>query len=321
MEFITEIEILEAVDEYSLFCFYLTFNPIIGNVYKSPVRLGDDIPSFGLYERKISIHKYPTEFMWKDAALSYPNFGDIFDLVVNLYGLDTRNEGLEKIASDFNIGSRTPLDLVRQLPFYTPEFKPPSIIKVKSRPFNTRDLNYWKQYNVTTDNLKEYNTTAVAITWVGDFLKFPSQCYAYRIYTRYQLYQPYVEKKKKFINNWDINCVPGWEQLKGYDTLIITKAYKDVISLSTLREELQFDVIAPRGENILLPTKCLKLIESKYKHIQTLMDNDGKTSASSYPYRLTTVPLESGTKDITDYMAKYGVNKTKELLKHLINDK
>lgn len=318
---LSELEILEAVDEYSLFCFYLEFEPIIGNVYRSPIRLGDDVPSFGIYERTKSPHLYSTEFMWKDAALSYPNFGDIFDLLCRIYTLESRTEALFKIATDFGIADLISVER-KKLILHEPVFKMPSEISIKSKSFNKKDLDYWSKYNVGIEALQEYNVTAVEMFWVSKNSKpfFPKQCYGYRIHNRYQLYQPFVEKKKKFINNWTELCIPGWAQLKGYDTLIITKAYKDVVCLSTLGKELEFDVISPRGENILLPSKAIEIIPKRYKNVLTLMDNDGKTSADKYTFRKEVIPIESGEKDPTDYMARYGVQKTKELLKKIIND-
>jgi hypothetical protein len=319
---LTEIDILEAVDEYSLFCFYLEFEPVVGNVYNSPIRLGDDVPSFGIYERKKSPHLYSTEFMWKDAALPYPNFGDIFDLLCQLFSeVATRTDALMKIAADFQLINPVIITERKKLILYEPTFKMPSDISIKSKPFLRRDLDYWKQYNVGPEALAEYNTTSVEVYWLAKDSKpfFPKQCYGYRIHNKYQLYQPFVEKRKKFVNNWDELCVPGWAQLKGYDTLIITKAYKDVISLSTLQKELKFDVIAPRGENILLPNAAIIAASKRFKNIFTLMDNDGKTSADKYTFRKETIPISSGQKDPTDFMKAYGVEEIKTLLKTFID--
>jgi len=48
-------------------------------------------------------------------------------------------------------------------------------------------------------------------------------------------------------------------------------------------------------------------------------NNDGKTSADKYSFRKEIIPLESGEKDPTDFMAHYGVEPTKTLLKKLID--
>ena len=49
---VTEQLILERVDEYSLYCYYMGYEPIIGKKYHSPLRKGDDDPSFVIFERK-----------------------------------------------------------------------------------------------------------------------------------------------------------------------------------------------------------------------------------------------------------------------------
>ena len=65
-------DILERVDEYTLYCSYLGFEPLIGAKYISPLRSSTDSsvdtdPSFGIYERKYG--KGSHEFMWKDQGI------------------------------------------------------------------------------------------------------------------------------------------------------------------------------------------------------------------------------------------------------------
>ena len=321
MEFLTEIDILERVDEYSLFCFYLEFDPIIGAAYSSPIRNIDNVPSFGLYERKKSLHLYSTEYMWKDAALSYPNFGDIFDLLIRLYpSVQTRTDAVLKIASDFGWHSNVSTEEKKNLIHKEPVFKEPSHIIVRKRKFYPRDLAYWSQYNVGLSVLEEYNAEAVEAYWlnVNSVPFFPSQCYAYNIKGKYQLYTPFAKKKRKFINNWGDFYIPGWFQLKKYDNLIITKAYKDVMCLASIQKELKADIISPKAENILLPSPFIEHIKKTYSNVIVLMDNDGKTSAEQYPFRNTIIPLSSGEKDPSDYMSTYGKTKTEYLIKTLL---
>jgi hypothetical protein len=81
---INEDDILERVDEYTLYCHYLGFEPQLGMKYTSPIRVRadqyDDFASFGMFTSRT---KKCVEYMWKDQGLGI--HGDIFDLVRHLF--------------------------------------------------------------------------------------------------------------------------------------------------------------------------------------------------------------------------------------------
>ena len=81
-----------------------------------------------------------------------------------------------------------------------------------------------------------------------------------------------------------------------------------------------YNAVAPRGENILLPQEHITVLSNSFETVIILFDNDGIHSADKYPFEQVFVPLESGTKDITDFCAKYGVEATRTLLKEMIDD-
>lgn len=312
-------DILERVDEYSLYCHYLEFEPIIGKKYSSPIRLGDEDPSFAIFERRYGFGTIMpvSEFLWKDQAVTTHGPQDIFDLIAILNGYTSRIQAYWKVCGDFGLGG-APIIESRQILFKEPKYLEPIDIKVKSREFNKRDTLYWKQYNVNEPILRQYNCSAIECYWLTKTQQYPGYPkglgFAYRIYNKYQLYFPFQIKKKKFRNNWIDSCIPGFQQLQNTDTCIITKAYKDVMSL----RGFGFDAIAPRGENIMLPNEVIEYISKRYKNVFTLFDNDGKHKAHQYPFRECHIPLESGQKDLTDYCAYYGVDKTYSLLKTLL---
>lgn len=318
---VTEQEILERVDEYSLYCFYLEFEPVIGVNYKSVLRDGDDQPSFGVFERTKARYDggtFPNEYLWKDQGLGKRrNFGDLFDMVQILFDLPTRAHAVWKIASDFKIGTTESYELPKAFRKVEPVKTPPTRIRVQSRPFNARDLAYWSKYNVTTDILDRYNCTAVKYVFFSDDQLIPTsplQAYAYRIHNRYQIYQPHAPREYKFRNDWTEFCVPGWQQLTGKELCINTKSCKDVMCLRSFG----YDAVSPRSENILLPVEAVSAMKKRFKRIITLFDNDGKHSAHKYEFEQRFIPIESGTKDVSDFCAKYGPEKTAELLKQLL---
>jgi hypothetical protein len=144
--------------------------------------------------------------------------------------------------------------------------------------------------------------------------------YAYRIWDRYQLYSPFAERRRKFRNNWLENYVPGYEQLEySSDTLIITKAYKDVMMFRSFN----YEAVAPRGENIPLPDGFMDYARTHYKRIVTWQDNDGKTGAEKYYPELEHFvcpgdPTQGDPKDPTDYCKVFGSEATLKLINSTI---
>ncbi len=309
-------DILERVDEYSLYCHYLGFEPIIGQKYSSPIRLGDDNPSFAIFERRYGFNTaIPiSEFLWKDHAVATHGPQDVFDLITILCGYTSRIQAYWKVCSDFGIGGAAAMGS-NQILFKEPKYNIPIEIKVKSKSFSSREIRYWKQYNVTEAILKLYNCTSIECYWLTKTQQYPGYPkglgFAYRIYDKYQLYFPFQEKQKKFRNNWTDVCVPGFQQLQHTDICIVTKAYKDVMAL----RGFGYDAISPRGENIMLPVDVIEYIKNRYKTVFTLFDNDGKHKAAQYPFRMCQIPVESNQKDLTDYCAYFGIDATQNLLK------
>lgn len=308
-----ETDILERVDEYSLYCRYLHYRPLVGGKYHSPIRPGDDDPSFGIFERKYG--HGANEFLWKDQSAGV--HGDIFDLVSKIYSI-SRWQAMQQVCADSGLGGS--VQGTPKIVEYEPEYINETHIRIVSKQFNYRDLDYWKQYNVGERLLREYNVTAIKEYWLSKEQLVPSYPrglgFAYRIWDKYQLYFPHAEKHRKFRNNWTDICVPGFVQLKYKQPLcIITKAYKDVLCLSSLG----YEVIAPKSETIMLPELCITHLQRRYERVVTLFDNDGKHKAKEYPFEELHVPIETQTKDPSDHCARYGPVQTAEMLSLILN--
>ncbi len=315
-----ESDILEVLDEYSLYCHYLEFIPEInGKAYKSPVRGNsvaglDDTPSFGIFEAKKGYGAH--EYLWKDYTTGIS--GNIFYLVMLMFGLDNRNEARRKVMSDFGMGeSRTPKQ--RLIPV-DKVYAEPVDIQVKSKLFTTRDLAYWDVINVNENVLGHFNTTSIGAYWTSPTQRFPQYPkglgFAYRIWDKYQLYFPYAaEKKDKFRNNYTEACIFGHHQLRyENDTLIITKSAKDVMCLYSFG----FEAVTPRSESVLVPEEFLRYYETKYKRILVLFDNDGKHRGADYPYKGIFVPkLVERDKDTTDFCTNHGKKETYTMLQQI----
>jgi hypothetical protein len=310
---LSEDTILGELDEFSLYVHYLQFEPVIGCKYRSRLRTTDDYPSFGLFRRKYGSPDLPHEFMWKDQALTAPNYGDIFDLVLKIYpSLETRFNSLLKVATDFGLieGVLTPK---LQLEVTVPVEKPPAHITVKSKPFTASAIKYWQTYGIELPQLVKYNVHQVEYFFFTEFDEYPTvprgNMFDYRVFDKHQLYQPYP---KQFYMDLTPTCILGFQQFNQVQTdlLVYTKSMKDVIFL----DMLGFPTLASTAENGIPSPEFLQW-SNRFKRRILLHDNDGKTSEHLYPnFEVYKIPLESGEKDPTDYAKKFGVPATKSLL-------
>lgn len=309
---LSQSNILKRIDEYSLFCHYLGFDPDIRMTYSSPIREGDDSPSFSFY------NAYPgagVEFMWKDGAMDLS--GTIIQLVMHMYGI-TYTQALHKIDADFKLGFTDGTYNVheRKLSIKKPKEKKEAVITVNSKyDFTPEGIKFWADFGISKKTLTKYNVTQlISSTINGSFLNYKTLAFAYRIGTKYKLYCPY-ETEFKFLNNYPITYSEGFEQLPTKsDLLIITKSLKDVMVLS----ELGYEAVSPKSESTMLPVEYFKWFKSRYTRVVVLFDNDMKHNGGKYTYDKVYVPLESKCKDISDYRKMYGKEKTEWMLKEIL---
>jgi len=313
MELIDIDNILEFVDEYTLYCHYLEFEPDIQQNYLSPLREDDQTPSFGIYPSK----KYPNrEFFWKDSG-GMGMSGDIIRLIKLMFGYVTNWEAVARIKSDFGLGGyfAPTAKIVRHKPTYNVS----ADIRVRPKALTSTDIKYWQQFNISQDLLNQYRVSPLYCYWMNPSQKAPvfapSTSYIYRIYDRYQLYFPLAQKGNKFRNDLKENYVMGIQQLQyNTDTLIITKSYKDVMCLRSFG----YDAVAPRSENTPMPEQFFTWADKHYQKKLVLFDNDMKHRGDWYPYPKVYVPTNTGSKDISDFTRDYSPQQANELLKTLV---
>lgn len=304
-------EILGVLDEYSLYCHYLGYEPIPhSGKYRSPIRTDDHDPSFGIFYTD----KNPDRtFLFKDAATGV--VGDIFRLVQYMYGYPTMRDAEKRVIKDFKLAEVSVEDkakIIQHVP-------PPRIdvdIRIASRPFLDNEVSYWSAINIDRQILSIYQTTAVKYYWLATQQVVPyapiNFTFAYRIGTRYQIYQPFASKDIKFRHNFTDKDIPGLLQLKFQSPLlVITKSMKDVMFFYSLG----YEAISPRSENTPIQEEYLKKLLGRYPNVVTFFDNDGKNRRDFYPgcYHHE-VPIASGEKDPTDYARKYGVLAARSML-------
>ena len=308
---IDEGNLLERVDEYTLYCHYLGYTPEIRVNYLSPFRNDDIHPSFGIFPSR----KLNREYFWKDSG-GRGESGDIFKLVKLMYGYESTEEAVAKVKSDFNLGVKV-ADR-QKITRYIAKQRTDADIRVTPRDFRPEDLDWWRQFNITQQILERYRVSGLFSFWMNPTQQVPifagRLSFVYRIYNRYQLYFPLKDKGMKFRMDLQEEHVMGLEQLSfTSDTLVITKSYKDVMCLHSYGIE----AVSPRSENTPMPAMAFEWFQARYKRIFVLFDNDGKHRAEWYPYPQIYIPHSSGEKDLSDFTRKYGPQAGYALIRQL----
>jgi hypothetical protein len=302
--------LLSEIDEYEMYKHYMGFYPELRTGYNSPLRRGDESPSFSLFTNQYP----PCEYRWKDSGIGV--HGDIFKLVRMLYGLTTDKDIIKQIRQDLSkedYGLHNPKIVLKE----RPKDKGSTDIKVKSKEWSEEALRWWNSYSVSLSTLQRYHVSEVEWFSMNNKIIHPKGlCFAYREMDKYQIYQPH-NPDFKFRNNFDEKIVMGFHQLQYQKPiLIITKSKKDIMVL----EEIGLtENVAARSENTVIPSKFLDYFDTKYQKKFELFDNDGKHKGEIYWDKKIFVPLESGAKDISDFVKMWGIDKGRELIKQLIS--
>lgn len=315
---LSEQAILERVDEYALYCKYLGYAPAINCKTISPIRKHGDpdtVGSFVIFEPTRT--KTDFEYLWCDNGTGQR--GNIFQMLSLMFGGISIPEVWRMIDHDMKLGFGSGQPIHHRIPAPSrPIIQAASSIKIRSRKWREKDLDYWRKYGVNQATLDRYNTTSVEMYWLYEGQKHPkvpaNLCFGCRVWSRYQLYQPFAKKEDKFRNDFSPNHVMGFSQLTyNRKQIIITKANKDILMFASA---FGIETIAARSENTPLPQSLLTRLESKYDEIFVWFDNDGKQSGHKYPYpNLMTPPGEP--KDPTDYYDYHGPDKTGGLITKL----
>jgi len=318
-----EETILERVDEYSIYSFYIGKELELGTAYNSPLRDDDGIPSFAMY-------LYKGKIFFKDHALGIS--GTVLTFVRELFRYTTYLDAMSRVNIDFDLGlfgGNPNIAKLGEKPKLSNGYKvrkKVQAIKVSSVEKNsTAYIEFWNRYGITLDVLKYYNVTEVDIIQYvyksSTLVVYPKELtIAYRIYLKYKIYTPFGDKAKKFLNNYPINYVEGYLQLK-YEKnfLVITKALKEIMFF---RSHFDWDSSAGKSENTMIRRHIMLKLVQRYKYIFIWLDNDvagiraQKAYMEEYPF-LIPIFHDVEEKDPTDYWEK--ANDKKSALKEIKN--
>lgn len=263
-------------------------------------------------------------FFYKEGKLLFNDFAasrvfDCFDIAAQRVGQPiTPGEILQEMST------LTKENVPRPQIKYRKEFDQAkdTVIKVEITPFLEKDYQFWNQFNIGVETLKKFNVRKVNRSWINGRLVYiatPSDpCYRYIEGDRIKLYRP-TNIKYKFRNNYNIilegvNFLP-----KTGEYLILTKAMKDVMVLSTLG----LPAICPTSESRLIEPEHLMPFFERFKYIVVWYDADevGNHMADIMYEKYKEfglVKLEHNIKlgkDVSDIVKAHGITKLEELCK------
>ena len=142
--------------------------------------------------------------------------------------------------------------------------------------------------------------------------------YAYKVFNKFKIYRPLSDKSIKWRGNLGSLDIQGFEQLpeKG-NLLIITKSLKDVMVLY----ELGYNSIAPASESTVIPEIAMGNIKKRFKKIVVFYDRDAtgmkfaRKMVNQYNLDFMFIDKKHETKDISDFVKKFGIKKAKLFMK------
>ena len=276
--------------------------------------------------------KTPTCAFYKDQKgnLKYKDFaGPTFDFVGCVMYIYNCNyyKALQIIANDFGFIHSDKLEVhPAKIPYSGNilEKTEKAKIQVEIKEFDDKELGWWRDFGICLKTLKKFKVFSIKSVFLNGvyFMSSSEQCPIYGYYggedsennELWRLYMP-TKRKYRFLTNWNSNMIQGSKQLpKSGEYVVITKSLKDVMALY----EFGITAIAPNSENIFLTECQFAKLKSKFKEIYLLYDRDlpGVRSANKIRKKFTDlkVLLMPKTKDFTDYVKKYGVIKTCNLI-------
>lgn len=275
---LTKDYILSKITQEQIFEYYLNVPVDTSGLIKIPRVLRiDNNPTGSFY------YNMHNKLRFRDMAGGF--WGDCFDLVAYLSQVDATNKKgfitvLERIAKDFKIHAYEN-GVFKSLPFEMTnnvvKTKTKKLIDIRPRDFTVNDAKFWLQGNVGRKGIDKFYVKACEYIWLNNELVYTNNpfdpAYAYYFGTdaqgikNFRIYFPF-RKDYRFMSN----CSPlqGYKQLEPDYIGLITKSYKDVISLNSF----SIQSVAPSSESVLMSRAEWNSIKYTCSHWFSLMDYD-----------------------------------------------
>lgn len=296
---------------------------------QSPLREDDESPSFSMQERGGVV-------FWKDFGTG--ESGSAVSLLAKLWHV-TYTEALLKIRLD----TENPFPKAGLIRKYRGKIHLTggSEISVRTRPWKSWDVEYWKSYGISRRFAEwccVHPVSHAFFTREVDgrrrTVTVPLDKYAYAYFEwkdgkeSIKLYQPY-STTMKWLSKHDASVWDLWRQAfafaetKSDRAVIITSSRKDAMCLWY---NLGIPAMSMQGEGYLPKPQVMSQILGRFREVYLWYDNDFSHAADNpgqdnamklvglYPrLRNICIPSELGCKDPSDLVRKYGKKKLREL--------
>jgi hypothetical protein len=315
-----------------LYCYYISdaygydVDVELRRAMRSPIKPKDITPSFSVFESNNIYYEY----LWKDSAI--PESGSIFKLIRLIYDLSSDDDSLALINKDFELGIGSTEVKVNKIKLKEAPIKDRMSIRIRAKKFNDEAYRFWNRFTCLDVINNSSHLKLVDCVWYTDtqvipiFPKYMTFAYMEYDYTdkkwKYQLYAPYAPKIDKFRNDFTDGVIPGFNRLTfSTDTLIITKANKDILTWNSF----DYEAICGRSETTILPLKVIEYLKTRYKRIVVWLDNDAAGCYAAQVY--ASMGLETRTiykclllksKDLSDLYDDYGREECERVIKLLL---
>lgn len=315
-------DILQAVDEYTLYCFYTDINDLpVKRRIRSPIRedrdKADDNPSFVIFP---TAEARPFEFLWKDHGKAIG--GHIFDLIRILYRLRSYNEVYALICQDFSLDFKTEQVVAKVIQRQRPVLDPIKL-RIHTVPYSNRGLEFWSDLNIGTEVLKKYEVKQFDYYYAYAEQETPTgvpdPSFAYTIGSHYQLYCPYAGKDRKWRSDLPEGYFLGYLQLpKRGKKLVIDKSLKDIM----FDYVLGYPATAGKSETTMIPHHKMIELLNRFEEVFLTLDPDAAGKAQTdkymdlYPSLKPRFLMEA--KDKTDLRKLVGFDRAKETIHKLL---
>lgn len=321
---ITKEFLLSKFSQETFFEHYLGI-PVKKGLFVSPsIIRPDHKPTCAFYKNGAGVLKY------KDFA--GPTF-DFVGCVMHIYQC-SYYKALKIIANDFGLIPDSKLEVHPpkiEYSGYELETTESAKIEVETKPFSKKELKWWSDFGIGSATLKRFKVYSIKSVFLNG-LYFSSSTDSSPIYGYYggtnskneELWRLYMPTKRnyRFLSNWSSTMIQGSKQIpKSGEYIVITKSLKDVMALY----EFGIPAIAPNSENLFLTNAQFDKLSQKFQDIYLLYDRDlpGVRAAQKIRKKFTNVHilLMPKVKDFSDYVKKYGIMKTFNLVEEWLKQR
>lgn len=305
---LTKEAILSRVSPLDIFEAFSEQKITLERPISSPLRRDND-PSFVVFKNKgyYSFYDFGTS-----------QRGDVFEFVSLVINNNSYRDVLIAIDSKLKLGIKEgkPVEVNIKRVEYEDDVQEEKIIQIQAKRFSSLDLEYWKQYEITHEDLKSSPSVVVYSIekyWLNKelrFINYGELCFAYHFtdIDKFKIYRPYSETNK-WVSNVPLSHMYGLENVKkDCEEVIVAKSVKDYLTLKKIHP----CVCGTQNESITaLSDENIQLLKNNAKKVYIAFDSDeaGKKASlavtEKHNLHYLNTPnflLKHGVKDWSDWV-------------------